>query len=210
MAKILIADDHPLIRQGVKQTLAENPDLIVTDEAASGLQVLEKVRKGDFDVVILDLSMPGMSGIDVLKQIKKEKPGLAILILSRFSEEQYAIAAMKAGASGYVTKTTVVDELVDAVKKVLSGRKYISVSLAEKIAGELRVDGENPVGAILSDREREILRLIASGKTIGEIADQLCLSPTTISTYRFRLMRKMNLKSNAELTRYALEHDLIE
>jgi two-component system invasion response regulator UvrY len=210
MAKILIADDHPLIRQGVKQTLAENPDLIVTDEAASGLQVLEKVRKGDFDVVILDLSMPGMSGIDVLKQIKKEKPGLASLILSRFSEEQYAIAAMKAGASGYVTKTTVVDELVDAVKKVLSGRKYISVSLAEKIAGELRVDGENPVGAILSDREREILRLIASGKTIGEIADQLCLSPTTISTYRFRLMRKMNLKSNAELTRYALEHDLIE
>jgi two-component system, NarL family, invasion response regulator UvrY len=208
MITILVADDHPIMRRGVRQILAEAEEMVVTDEAGDGQEVMDKVRNGNFDVVILDLSMPGISGMDVLKQIKKEKPAQVVLVLSRYPEEQYAIPAIKAGAAGYVPKTGVVEELVDAVKRVSMGRKYISSSLAEKMI-DFDNNIEKPLHQALSDREYEVMCLIASGNSSSGIAEKLCLSRTTISTYRARILKKMKIGSDADLARYAFENKLI-
>lgn len=208
MIKILVADDHPIMRQGIKQILSEEDGMTITDEAGSGQEVLDKVRKGSFDVILLDLSMPGISGMDVLKQIKKDKPSQAVLVLSRYPEEQYAIPALKAGAAGYVPKTGVVEELVEAIKRVSSGRKYMTVSLAEKMI-DYGGNIDKPLHRELSSRENEVMSLIVSGKSLSDIAEKLCLSRTTISTYRSRVLKKLKIASEAELVRYALENKLI-
>jgi two-component system, NarL family, invasion response regulator UvrY len=208
MITILVADDHPIMRRGVRQILAEAEEMVVTAEAGDGQQVLDKVRNANFDVVILDLSMPGISGMDVLKQIKKEKPAQVVLVLSRYPEEQYAIPAIKAGAAGYISKSGVVEELVEAVKRVSMGRKYITSSLAEKMI-DFDDSLEKPLHQTLSDREFEVMCLIASGKSSSDIAEKLCLSRTTVSTYRARILKKMKIGSDAELARYAFENKLV-
>lgn len=210
MIKILIADDHPVVRKGLKEIIEETPDMMVGDEASNGQETLEKVRKSDFDIVLLDISMPGRSGLDILKELKSEKPDLSVLILSMHPEEQYAVRVLKAGASGYLTKESAPDELIAAIRKASIGRKYISSSLAEKLAFDLEIDAEKPLHETLSDREYEVMCMIASGKTITEIAEKLFLSVKTISTYRSRILEKMRMKSNAELTHYALKNRLVE
>lgn len=210
MIRILIADDHPIVRKGLKEIIKDTPGMKVTDEASSGQEVLEKVSRADFDVVLLDISMPGRSGLDVLKDIKKQRPKLAILVLSIHPEEQYAVRAFKAGASGYLTKESAPDELLAALQKVSAGGKYVSASLAEKLALALEEDFEKPLHETLSTREYEVMRKIAKGKTVSEIAGELFLSPKTISTYRARIMEKMSMKNNAELVRYALKNKLVD
>jgi two-component system, NarL family, invasion response regulator UvrY len=209
MIKVLIADDHPILRRGLTQIIADAGDMEVADEAADGSEALKKIRTEPFDVVLLDLSMPGLSGMDTLKQIKKEKPQLAVLVLSRYSEDEYAIPVLKAGASGYLTKTSVVEELVKAIRKVAGQGKYISPSLAEKLV-EFGYDLEKPLHERLSDREREIMYLIAAGKTTSEIAAKLILSPSTVSTYRSRVLKKMKMKNDSDLIRYSLKNGLVE
>ena len=210
MIKILVADDHPIVRQGIKLIIAENPDMVIKDEACDGYQLLEKIRKEDFDVVLLDLSMPGISGMDVLKQITKEQPGLPVLVLSRYPEELYALPALKAGASGYLPKTSIVEELINAIRRVSAGKQYISSSLVEELVGQLKNYGQVVSHLRLSDREREVMCLIASGKKIAEIAAELCLSSTTVSTYRSRIFMKMKFKGDADLIRYAIDNEFIE
>lgn len=210
MTKILVADDHPIVREGLKQILCETFDTIVVDEAGTSQEVLNKVWKNDYDVVLLDISLPDRSGLDVLKELKRAKPELHILMISMHPEAQYAVRAIRAGASGYLTKESAPDDLVAAVQKVLSGRKYISPSLAEKLAFALEVDAEKPVHEMLSDREYQVMCMIASGKMVKEIAGELILSAKTISTYRSRILRKMRMKSSAELTHYAIKHSLVD
>jgi two-component system invasion response regulator UvrY len=206
--KILIADDHTVVRRGLEQIIAETPDIFVAGEASNGWEVLEKVSNDNYDGVILDIAMPGKDGMDVLTQIKHEKPGLPVLILSMYPEEQFAVRALRAGASGYLTKESAPDELVTAIRKVSAGGKYISSALAEKLAFLLQ-NTERPLHEALSDREYKVMCLIASGKTVTEIADELSLSIKTISTYRSRVLDKMNLKNNAELTHYAIKNQLV-
>lgn len=210
MIRILVADDHPVVRQGLKQIVAGTTDIFVVDEAATGQEVLDKVRSNYFDVVLLDITMPGASGLDILKQLRSERPELAILILSMHSEEQYAARVLRAGASGYLAKESAPDELVAAVRKISLGGKYVSPSLAEKLASDLAVDTQEPLHQTLSDREYETMRLLASGKTTAEIAEQLSLSPKTISTYRSRILEKMGMRSNTELTLYAVQNGLLD
>jgi len=207
MLKILIADDHPVVRRGLKQIIAEAADMAVTDEATNGWEVLSKVGAGNYDVVVLDITMPGKDGMDVLAQLKYEKPGLPVLMLSMHPEEQFALRALRAGASGYLTKESAQDELVAAIRKVSSGGKYVSSSLAEKLASVVEKGERLPHGT-LSSREFEVMRLLASGKTVTEIAGALSLSVKTISTYRSRILKKMQMKNNAELTRYAVNNRL--
>ena len=210
MIRILVADDHRIVREGLKQILAENPDMVVTDEASNGQEVLAKVRKTECDVVLLDISMPGRSGLDILKQLKTEWPRLSVLVLSMYSEEQYAMRALRAGASGYMTKESAPDELIEAIRKVSTGRKYISPAVAEKLAFSLAADDERPPHENLSDREYQVMCMIASGKTIKTIADDLSLSVKTVSTYRSRILEKMKMKNNAELTHYSIQNRLVE
>jgi DNA-binding NarL/FixJ family response regulator len=210
MIKILIADDHAIVREGLKQIVADTPDMVVAGEAADGPQVLELVRKDDWDVVVLDIAMPGRGGVDILRQLKNEKPGLPVLILSMYPEEQYAVRCLRAGASGYLTKESAPDELVTAVQKVVSGGKYVSSLLAERLAFELEIDTEKPLHEALSDREYQVMCMMASGKTVTEIADNLSLSVKTISTYRSRILEKMDMTSSAELMHYAIKHGLVE
>jgi len=210
MIRILVADDHPVVRQGLKQIVAGTTDIFVVDEAATGQEVLDKVRQNYFDVVLLDITMPGISGLDVLKQLRSERPELAILILSMHPEEQYAARVLRAGASGYLAKESAPDDLVAAVRKISLGGKYVSPSLAEKLASDLAVDTQEPLHQTLSDREYEVMCLIASGKTLADIAQQLSLSPKTISTYRSRILEKLGLKSNTELTLYAVQNGLLD
>jgi len=209
MLKILIADDHAIVRQGLKQIVTETPDMIVAGEASNGQELLNKIQESDYDVVVLDITMPGRDGIDVLKQLRSERPELPILMLSIHPEEQYALRALKAGASGYLTKESAPDELVVAIRKVSRGGKYISSSLAEKLAFELEVGREQAPHETLSDREYHVMCLIASGKTVMEIAQELSLSEKTISTYRSRILEKMKMKNNAELTYYAIKNQLV-
>ncbi len=209
MLKILIADDHSIVRKGLKQVLADTADMVVSDEAASTEEALEKALGGDFDVVVLDISMPGRGGLDALKQIKSQKPKLPVLILSMYSEEQYALRVLKAGAAGYLTKESAPDELIGAIRKVSKGMKYVSAHLAEEIAFALDADADRPIQEILSDREFQVLCMIASGKTTREIADALSLSIKTINTYRLRVLEKMRMKNNAELTHYAIKNKLV-
>jgi two-component system invasion response regulator UvrY len=210
MLKILIADDHAIVRQGLKQIVTETRDMIVAGEASNGQELLNKIKDEDYDVVVLDITMPGRNGIDVLRQLSAERPGLPILMLSIHPEEQYALRALKAGASGYLTKESAPDELVVAIGKVSSGGKYISASLAEKLAFELGVGREQAPHEILSDREYQVMCMIASGKTVTAIAQELVLSEKTISTYRSRILEKMNMKNNAELTYYAIKNQLVD
>jgi two-component system invasion response regulator UvrY len=210
MLKIIIADDHPIVRAGMKQIISEASDLIVADEASDGRQLLGKLRKENFDVVILDISMPHMDGLDVLKQLKIDQPKLPVIVLSIHSEDQYALRVLKAGASGYVTKVSAPDELINAIRKVCRGGKYISPSIAEKLAFQLEANFEEMPHEALSDREYQVLCLLASGKTVTDIADELALSVKTVSTYRARILEKMNMKNNAELIHYAVQNKLVD
>lgn len=210
MLNILIADDHPIVRTGLKQILEEAPEKMACEEAKDGHDVLRKIAGNAYDLVLLDIAMPGLNGLDCLKQAKKECPRLPILIISMYPEEQYAVRALKAGASGYLTKQSAPDELLLAITKVLSGRKYVSASLAEKLAWQLETDAGDHPHEKLSDREYQVLQLIASGKTSTQIAKELFLSVKTISTYRARILDKMKLKNNAELTHYAIRNQLVD
>ena len=210
MIKILIADDHAIVREGLKQIVAETSDMVVSDEASTGHEALNKALKNDYDVVVLDITMPGMSGLDVLKQIESERPDLPVLVLSMHPAEQYAVRCLKAGASGYLTKESAPDELTAAIRKISQGKKYVTASLAEKLALDLEVRTEKLPHETLSDREYQVMCMIASGKTIKGIAEELFLSEKTISTYRVRILEKMNMKTNAELTYYAIKHGLVE
>jgi two-component system invasion response regulator UvrY len=209
MRKILIADDHTVVRRGLKQILLEEfPSASVT-EVSDAEDLLKKVLAEPWDVVISDISMPGRSGLEVLQQIRQHYPKLPVLILSVHPEDQYAIRVLKAGASGYLNKDSASEELVKAVNRVLLGKKYITASLAEKLATSLEQDADKFPHEMLSDREFEVLKMLASGKTVSDIADQLSLSVTTVSTYRSRIMTKMNLRTNADLTLYAIENKLM-
>ncbi|MBI4495929.1 MAG: response regulator transcription factor [Deltaproteobacteria bacterium] len=208
--KILIADDHPIVRQGLKHILAEESDMAIEGEAYNSQGVLELIRKEKGDILILDITLPGRGGLEVLREIKRGTPKLPVLILSMHPEEQYGVRALKAGAAGYLSKESVPEKLVEAVRTILSGRKYISPVLAEKLAWEFERDSSSPLHEGLSDREYQILCLIASGRTLTEIARELCLSVKTISTYRARILNKMKMKNNAELTHYAIRNRLID
>ena len=210
MIRIVIADDHAIVRQGLRQILVAQPDLQVVGEAANHAEVMQQVRREPCDVLVLDIAMPGKNGIDTLKQVKQEYPKLPVLMLSMYPEDQYAVRALRAGASGYLTKMTAADQLVDAIRQVMRGRKYITAELAQSLAEGFNRDQDVPAHDLLSDREFQTLRLIAAGKTLSQIGDELALSPKTVSVYRARLLSKLNLQSNAELTRYALEHGLVE
>jgi len=209
MLRILVADDHPIVRAGLKQIITETPDMMVADEACDGREVLSKVSGNDYDVVLLDISMPGMHGIDALRELRARKPNLPVLILTMHPEEQYGVRVLRAGAAGYLVKESSSDELVSAIRKVAQGRKYVSPSLGEKLASYLEFDASAPHER-LSDREYQVMRLIASGKTVTDIADELALSTKTISTYRRRILEKTGMKSNAEMTRYAIVNGLVD
>ena len=210
MIRILIADDHAIIRQGLKQIIEDSGEMRVVAEAGSGVDALRKIRGNDCDVVVLDISMPDMSGIDVLKQIHAEKPQLPILILSIYPEDQYAVRLIKAGAAGYMTKESAPSEVVSALLHIAGGKKYISPVVAELLANEVGADEEKLPHQILSDREYQIFLMLASARTVSEIADTLALSVKTISTYRSRILEKMRLSNNAELMRYAIDNHLAQ
>jgi len=210
MLRLLVADDHEIVRKGLVKVLAEILQPIKVDEAINGQEALSKVLKGEYDLVVLDIKMPGKSGLDVLKEIKEHKPKLPILILSMHPEEQFAIRAMRAGASGYLTKECVGDELVLAVRKALKGERYISSTLAELLAGDLTGDSGKPLHEILSDREYQVMLMIASGKPVGAIAKELRLSAKTISSYRTNILLKTRMKNNAEITHYAIQNKLVD
>lgn len=209
MLKILIADDHTIVRKGLKQILLDEFSNAKIDEVADAEELIKKVMKAQWDVVISDLSMPGRSGLDALQQIKLSFPNLPVLILSFYPEEQYALRVLKAGASGYLNKDTAPDELVNAIKKVLLGKKYISHSIAEKLANTFSSDTGTYPHENLSNREFDVMKHLANGKSVSEIAGIFLLSVNTVSTYRARVMAKMNVRSNAALTKYAIENKLI-
>lgn len=210
MIKILIADDHTIVRKGLKQIVMETSDMVIAGEAKNGHEVLNMVFKNNYDVVVLDITMPGINGLDVLKQLKSQRPELPVLVLTMHPEEQYAVRVLRAGASGYLTKESASDELITAIRKVSVGRKYVSPSLAEKLVFELEVDTVKPLHEILSDREYQVMCMIAGGKQIKQIAEELYLSKKTISTYRSRILEKMKMKNNAEITRYAIKNKLVD
>jgi DNA-binding NarL/FixJ family response regulator len=207
--KILLADDHAVVRRGLKQILTDAFKDATYGEARNAQEALELVWKQNWDVVVLDITMPGRSGLDVLREIKKSKPRLPVLVLSMHPENQFAVRVLKSGAAGYMTKESAPDELVGAVRKVLAGGRYVSNSLAENLAASLSVNQKAPQEK-LSDREFQVLRLIASGKMVMDIARELSLSVKTISTYRSRILEKMGMKNNAELMHYAIQHRLVE
>lgn len=208
--KVLVADDHMIVRAGLKQILSDTADLVVAGEAADGFEVLKKIREQAWDVLLLDMSMPGKSGIELIKQVKLEKPKLPILVLSMHQEDQYAIRAIKAGASGYLTKHSASTQLVDALRKVAGGGLFISPSVAERLAYDVRPATEQLPHRRLSDREFQIMQLIVEGKTISAIGDALCLSVKTVSTHKVRILQKMGMANVADLIRYAVTHQLIE
>lgn len=208
--RILIVDDHVVVRQGIKQIIKDMDRPIEVGEAGNGSEAIRMLREGDWDMVLLDINLPGKNGIEVLKNIKAEWKRLPVLMLTMYSEDQYAMRAIKNGASGYMTKETASDELMNAINRVMNGGRYISSEVAEKLVFD-QGDSENELPHTeLSDREYEVLRLIASGHTVSEIADLLMLSVKTISTYRSRILEKMKMKHNAELTHYAIKHSLVE
>lgn len=209
MFRVLIADDHTVVRRGLRQILLEGFPSAYVEEVADAEELIKKIIQSTWDLVISDLSMPGRSGLEALQQIKQIQPKLPVLILSIHPEEQYAVRVLRAGASGYLSKDMAPDELVVAVQKVMLGKKYITDSIAEKLASVLDKDSSKALHESLSDREFTVLKLLAGGKSVSEIAESMFLSVTTVSTYRTRLMNKMNMKSNADLTLYAIENKLL-
>jgi len=208
--KVLIADDHAIVREGLKQILADTRDIVVAADAENGFEAIKLIRRNPCEVVLLDISMPDRNGIEVLKQLRKEFPKLAVLMLSMHREDQYAIRALKAGAAGYLNKQSAPAELVTAIRQVAAGRKYVSPALAEELANQLDEDHDRPPHAALSDREYQTMTMIASGKTVSDIAAELALSVKTISMYRSRVLQKMKLRHNAELTHYAIKNRLVD
>ena len=206
---ILIADDHPVVRRGLKQILASEQDMVVVGEAENGHEALALIRKLEWDVAILDFSMPGRSGVDLLKEIKREHPSRPVLVLSMFPEELNATQVFRAGGTGYLNKESAGNELITAIRKVMSGGKYISPNLAERLASMLAPDAAIPLHEMLSDREYRVMWLLASGKRINQIAKEMFLSPSTISTYRGRILKKLDLENNAQLVQYAVKHRLV-
>ena len=209
MRRFLIADDHTVVRKGLKQILLDSFPSAFVEEVGDAEDLFKKVMEEEWDVVITDISMPGRSGLEVLQQIRQSFPKLPILVLSIHSEDQYAIRVLKAGASGYLTKNMAPEELVKAVNRVMMGKKYITPSIAEKLATTIGQEVEKLPHEYLSDREFEVLKLLAKGQSVSDIAEKISLSPTTVSTYRARIMAKMNLKNNADLTLYSIENKLM-
>jgi len=209
MVRVLVADDHAIVRRGLKLILSEEFNSLIMGEARNGRELLEQIQKSEWDIIVLDITMPGKSGLDLLKELRQLKPALQVLILSMHSEDQFALRAFKAGAAGYMTKENAPEELVKAIKKVLGGGKYVSATLAEKLVVGLDAQTDRPIHEALSDREYQVLCMIASGKTVSEVAEELMLSVKTISTYRTRILEKLRMKTNAELTHYAVKHKLI-
>jgi two-component system invasion response regulator UvrY len=208
--RILIADDHPVVNRGLRQLVGEQADLEVVGEAATADELLGLVPTADADLIVLDLSLPGARGLDLLRRLRTEHPDVPVLVLSIYPEEPYAMRVLKSGASGYVEKGTAADELVDAIRTVASGRRYLSSTLAERLLGAAEMSEERrPPHETLSEREFQVLCRIAGGRTISEIAEELALSVKTVSTYRARLLGKMSLRTNSEITRYVFEHELL-
>ena len=210
MIRIIIADDHALIREGLKRIVSGTRDMSVISEAKDADDLFAELRRKKHDIIVLDISMPGRSGLEVLKDLKREYPRIPVLVQSLHPEDRFAVRALRAGASGYITKDSAFEELLGAIRKVSSGGKYVSVSLAEKLAGDLEKQTEKPLHEALSDREYQVLRMIASGQTVKEISAELGLSIHTVNTYRSRVLNKMHMKKDAELIRYALEQLLID
>jgi two-component system, NarL family, invasion response regulator UvrY len=210
MISILIADDHALFREGLKQILARHKEIRVADEASNGSEALAHVMRGKYDLVLLDISMPGRGGLDILAEIRRERPDLPVLILSMHPEEQYAVRVIKAGAAGYLTKESAASDLIHAIKKVAAGGKYISPGVAERLADAIEHSHDGPSHLTLSNREFQVMKMLASGRTLKEIADELILSEKTITTYRSRILEKMQLRNNVELSRYAMKHGLLD
>jgi two-component system invasion response regulator UvrY len=210
MLRILVADDHEVVRKGLVKVLSETLQPVKIEEAGNGQEAVSKASKTEYDLVVLDMKMPGKSGLDALKELKQHRPKLPVLILSMLPEEQFAVRAIRAGASGYLTKDAAGDELVLAIRKALKGERYISGSLAEILAGDLDGDSEKPPHEILSDREYQVMLMIASGKPVGAIAKELCLSVKTISSYRTNILLKTRMKNNAEITHYAIQNNLVD
>jgi len=208
--KIIIADDHSILREGLKQILTESKDIEVVGEAQNAAEAISKARNTEANVMLLDISLPDKNGIEVLKIIKKDNPGLAVLMLSMHKEDQYAIRSLKAGASGYISKQSASSELVLAIRTAAKGKKYLSASVAETLANHIGEDSDRPLHETLSDREFQTMSMIASGMTVGDIALKLNLSVKTVSVYRSRLLEKMQLHNNAELTHYAIKNHLVE
>lgn len=208
--KVMLADDHAVVRRGLRQIISDSGDIEVIGEASDYGELSALMRKTECDVLVLDISMPGKNGIEVLKIVHERQPKLPVLILSMYPEDQYAMRALKAGAAGYVTKDSAPEKLVDAIRILAKGKKYITPELAATLAERLTAPDDQAPHQTLSDREYETLRLIASGKKLSDIAEALALSPKTVSVYRSRLLEKMKLKNNAELTHYALKHGLVE
>jgi len=210
MIRIVVADDHPIVREGLKQLLSAAGDLAVVGEAQNGQEVLDRVRALAFDVLLLDMSMPGKSGIELIKQVHAEKPKLRILVLSMHEEQQYAVRAIKAGAAGYLTKESAAAQLVSAIRKVAGGGAFITESVAQQLALGAMPQTESPPHSALSDREFQVFRELVSGKAVSDIAAQLNLSVKTVSTHKARIMQKMNMSNAAELIRYAIHHRLVD
>jgi len=208
MIRVVVADDHQILREGLKQLLLAAGDLDVVGEAGDGHEVLQRIRTLDFDVLLLDMSMPGKSGVELIKQVKAEKPKLRILVLSMHEEHQYAVRAIRAGASGYLTKESAAAQLVAAIRKVAAGGAFISAEVAERLALDAMPHADRPLHESLSDREYQVFRLLVNGETVSEIAVKLHLSAKTVSTHKARLMEKLQVASNAELVHYALKHRL--
>jgi DNA-binding NarL/FixJ family response regulator len=208
MIRVVIADDHTILREGLRQLLGSSPDIVVVAEAADGHEVMARVREETFDVLLLDMSMPGKSGIELIKQVKAEKPKLRVLVLSMHEEEQYAVRALKAGASGYLTKDSAATLLVTALRKVAGGGAFISAEVAEQLALGAMPDIAGPPHERLSDREFEVLQLLVAGMTVTDIATRLNLSSKTVSTHKARMMEKLGVDNQADLVRYAMRHGL--
>jgi two-component system invasion response regulator UvrY len=208
--RILLADDHPVVRQGLKHILADAFSNVVVGEARNGREALEQARQHQWDLALLDIAMPGRGGLEILKEIKQEKPSLPVLVLSIHAEERYAIRALRAGAAGYLTKESVPERLVTAIKKVARGGKYVSESVVNRLANGLSTNFDQARHEVLSDREYEVMRMIASGKTVSAIARELSLSEKTISTFRTRILQKMGMKSNAEIMYYGIRNNLTD
>lgn len=210
MIRVFFTEDHAIVREGLKQILADTKDIVVAGEASDGDEALAKIKTGDYNIIVMDISMPGRSGLEIMKEIKEIKPALPVLILSMYPEDVYAIRSFRAGASGYLSKESAPTELITAIRKVAAGGKYVSAVLAERLVVNLGDDSGKPLHEKLSEREYQILCMIASGKTGKQIAAELSLSAKTVSTYRTRILEKMDLKNNSELTHYAIQNGLAE